>query len=320
MKFLGRRLFHAAFLLVGVSVLCFLFTDLAPGNFFDEMKLNPQISPETVGALKAQYGVGKPLPQRYALWVKSVLKGEWGFSFAYDSPVRSLLLPRALNTLLLTGTATILAWSIAIPIGVWMAWRPGHWGDRLGMGATSLLLSVPELALVLGLLCFVARTHALPVGGMTSVNAAQLGLLSRSRDLLAHLALPAGTLVLASLPLLARHVRASMIEVLDAPFIHAARGHGVAPSRLLFRYALPAAANPLTSLFGFSLGGLLGGSLLVEAVTGWPGLGPLLLEATMTRDLYIVVGSVMMSTFFMVAGTLIADAMLVAFDPRVRTD
>jgi peptide/nickel transport system permease protein len=311
---------HAIFLLVGVSVLCFLFTDLAPGSFFDEMKLNPQVSPETVAALKAQYGLAKPLPMRYALWVKSVLKGEWGFSFAYDSPVRNLLFPRARNTLLLTGTATALAWLIAVPLGVWMASKPGRWGDRLGMGATSLLLSIPELALVLGLLCFAVRTHALPVGGMTSANAEQLGPLSRFRDLLAHLAIPAATLVLASLPVLVRHVRASMIEVLDAPFIHAARGHGVAPARVLFRYALPAAANPLISLFGFSLGGLLGGSLLVEAVTGWPGLGPLLLEATMSRDLYIVVGAVMVSTFFMVGGNLVADALLVAFDPRVRTD
>jgi len=320
MRFLARRLLHAGFLLAAVSVLCFLFTDLAPGSFFDGMKLNPQISPETVAALKAQYGVGKPLPLRYVLWVKSVFTGEWGFSFAYDSPVRELLLPRARNTLLLTGTATALAWLIAVPLGVWMAYRPGRWDDRLGMGATSLLLSVPELALVLALLCFAVRTHAFPVGGMTSANDEQLGLLARCQDLLTHMAIPAITLVLANLPLLVRHVRSSMIEVLDAPFIHAARGHGMAPARVLIGYALPAAANPLISLFGFSLGGLLGGSLLVEAVTGWPGLGPLLLEATMSRDLYIVVGAVMVSTFFMVGGNLIADALLIAFDPRVRTD
>jgi peptide/nickel transport system permease protein len=319
-KFLQRRLFHAAFLVVGVSILCFLFTDLAPGSFFDEMKLNPQVSPETVADLKAQYGLGKPLPVRYALWVKSVMKGEWGFSFAYDSPVRPLLVPRAENTLLLTGSATALAWLIAVPWGVWVAYRPGSWRDRIGMAVTSLLLSVPELALVLGLLCFAVRTHALPVGGMTSVNGEQFGMLARFRDLLAHLAIPLTALVVASLPVLVRHVRASMIEVLDAPFIHAVRGHGVAPSRVLFRYALPAAANPLISLFGFSLGGLLAGSLLVEAVTGWPGLGPLLLEATMSRDLYIVVGVVMVSTFFMVGGNLLADALLVAFDPRMRTD
>jgi peptide/nickel transport system permease protein len=109
-----------------------------------------------------------------------------------------------------------------------------------------------------------------------------------------------------------------MTEVLKAPFVQAARGHGVAKTRLLFRYALPAAANPLISLFGFSVGGLLSGSLLVEVVTGWPGLGPLLLEATMSRDLYVVVGVVMLSTVFMILGNFLADVMLVAADPRIR--
>jgi len=115
-------------------------------------------------------------------------------------------------------------------------------------------------------------------------------------------------------------VRASMIEVLQAPFIQAARGHGISRSRLLFCYALPAAANPLISLFGLSVAGLLSGSLLVEVITGWPGLGPLLLEACFSRDIYVVIGVVMASTMFMILGSLLADVMLVVADPRVRTD
>jgi peptide/nickel transport system permease protein len=91
MKYLERRVIHGILLLIGVSVLCFLFSDLAPGSFFDEMKLNPQISSETVAALRSQYGLDKPLPVRYARWVESVLGGEWGYSFAYNSSVRSLL-------------------------------------------------------------------------------------------------------------------------------------------------------------------------------------------------------------------------------------
>jgi len=318
MKFLERRLLHALLLLAAVSVLCFVFTDLAPGSFFDEMKLNPQIAPETVAALKAQYGLNRSLPVRYGLWVRSVLKGEWGFSFAYNSPVRRLLVARAGNTLLLTASSTLLAWLIAVPLGVWMAYRPGRVGDRLGMAGTSILLSLPELVVVLGLLYFAVRTHSLPAGGMSSNFGAERSTSQRTADFLAHLVIPVAALVVAGLPVLVRHVRASMMEVLEAPFIQAARAHGIAPARILFRFALPAAANPLISLLGFSLGGLLGASLLVEVVTGWPGLGPLLLEATMSRDLYIVVGAVMVSTSFMVAGTLLADALLVVVDPRVR--
>ena len=319
-RYLERRAIHAVLLLIGASLLSFLFSNLAPGSFFDEMKLNPQISPETVAALRSQYGLDQPLPVRYVRWVKSVFRGEWGYSFAYNQPVRSLLMVRARNTLLLTTLAMALAWLIAVPIGVWIASRRGRWDDQLASASTSLLLSVPELVLALGLLYLVIRTHALPVGGMVSTGFDRLGSWEQVGDLAAHLIVPETTLVLASLPILIRHVRASMVEVLQAPFIQAARGHGIGRSRLLFCYALPAAANPLISLFGLSVAGLLSGSLLVEVIAGWPGLGPLLLEACFSRDIYVVIGVVMASTMFMILGSLLADVMLVVADPRVRTD
>jgi peptide/nickel transport system permease protein len=227
---------------------------------------------------------------------------------------------RARNTLLLTTLAMALAWLIAVPVGVWAASRRGRWEDQITSASTSLLLSVPELVLALGLLYVVIRTHALPVGGMVSSGFDRLGLWGRMGDLAAHLIVPVIALVLASLPILIRHVRASMIEVLQAPFLQAARGHGIGRTRLLFRYALPAAANPLISLFGLSVAGLLSGSLLVEVITGWPGLGPLLLEACFSRDFYVVVGVVMASTMFMIFGSLLADVMLLVVDPRVRMD
>jgi peptide/nickel transport system permease protein len=320
MKYLERRAIHAVLLLICASVLSFLFSSLAPGSFFDEMKLNPQISPETVAALRSQYGLDQPLPVKYFRWVKSVLRGEWGYSFAYNQPVRSLLLVRARNTLLLTTLSMALAWLIAVPVGVWVASRRGRWEDQLTSAGTSLFLSVPELVLALGLLYLVIRTHALPVGGMLSAGFDHLGFWGQVSDLAAHLIVPVTTLVLASLPILVRHVRASMIEALQAPFVAAARGHGISRARLLFRYALPAAGNPLISLFGLSVAGLLSGSLLVEVITGWPGLGPLLLEACFSRDIYVVIGVVMASTLFMICGSLLADIMLVVADPRVRTD
>jgi peptide/nickel transport system permease protein len=320
MRYLGRRIIHALLLLVGASGLCFLFSDLAPGSFFDEMKLNPQISPNTVATLRAEYGLDQPLPLRYARWMRSVVKGEWGYSFAYNTPVRNLLLLRARNTLLLTVLATALAWTIAVPLGVWIANRPGRWADRLTMGGSSVLLSVPELVLVLGLLYLAILTHALPVGGMVSMRFDELGFWAEMRDFAMHLIVPVATLVLASLPILVRHVRASMIEILKAPFIQATRGHGIGQTRLLLRYALPAAANPLISLFGLSVAGLLSGSLMVEVVTGWPGLGPLLLEASLSRDVHVVVGVVLASTLFMISGSLLADLMLFVADPRVRVE
>jgi len=319
MRYLERRMLHASFLLIAVSILCFAFSALAPGNFFDEMKLNPQISPATVAALRSQYGIDQPLPVRYGRWVKSLFSGEWGYSFAYNCPVKNLLLLRARNTLLLTAIATLMSWILAIPIGVWTASRRGRWEDRFTQAGTVFLLSTPELVLALLLLQWIVRTHALPAGGMLSVNFEELTFKSKLIDLLKHLMAPATVLVLASLPLLVRHVRASMIEVLQAPFIQAARAHGIGKATLLFRFALPAAANPLTSLLGFSVAGLLSGSLLVEVISGWPGLGPLLVEASMNRDVYVVVGAVMASTVFMIVGSIVADLLLLIVDPRVRT-
>jgi peptide/nickel transport system permease protein len=320
MRFLLRRFGHALFLVAGVSILAFLFTSLAPGTYFDEMRLNPQIAPETVAALRAQYGVDKPLPVRYMSWLNSVLHGQLGFSFAYNSPVAPLLLVRARNTLVLTITSTLLAWAIALPLGVWSAERLGRLPDRLLSWGTAILMVIPDLALALGLLVFAARTGWFPTGGMASVDFETLSSFKKLRDLALHLILPVTALVLSSLPLLIRHVRAAVADVLTAPFLLAALGHGIQRRTLLYRYALPAAANPLLSLFGFSIGVLLSGSLLVEVVMSWPGLGPLLLESILARDLYVVVGGVLFSTVFLVGGNFLADLLLYWADPRIRTE
>ena len=320
MRYFLRRLAHAFLLISGVSILAFLFTTLAPGNYFDEMRLNPQIAPETVAALRAQYQLDRPLPVRYASWVNSLIHGEMGFSFAYNSPVAPLLLVRARNTLLLTITATVLAWGIALPLGVWSAERLGGFPDRLISWGTAALLVIPDLALALGLLVLAVRTGWFPTGGMGSVDSENFSLLHKFRDLALHMVLPILALVLSALPLLVQHVRAAVAEVLGAPFILAAQGHGISRRALLYRYALPAAANPLISLFGFSVGALLSGSLLIEAVMSWPGLGPFLLEAILSRDLYVVIGGVLFSTVFLVAGNFLADMLLYWADPRIRTE
>jgi len=319
MRYLFRRFLHAIFLLLGVSILSFIFTALAPGNYFDEMRLNPQISPDTVTALRAHYGVDRPIVVRYARWLSSVAHGDLGFSFAYNSPAAPLLWARAWNTLLLTFTATLISWLIALPLGIWSAERKGRVSDVAITSATGLLLAMPDLLLALGLLILAVRTGWFPTGGMVSVGSESLSWFSRIRDLILHMALPVTALVLSTLPLLVRHVRSAMSEVLGAGFLRAAQAHGIPRRTILYRYALPAAAHPLISLFGFSIGALLSGSLIVEVVMSWPGLGPLLLEAILARDLYLVIGGVMLSTIFLVTGNFIADLLLYWADPRIRT-
>jgi peptide/nickel transport system permease protein len=299
-------------LLVGVSVLSFVFAELAPGDYFSGLRTDPRVSAETVAALRARSGLDRPLPVRYAAWVASVLRGDFGYSLAYNSPVGPLLWVRARATLLLTGTATLLAWLIAIPLGIWNATARGTWVDSVSKVVLSFLLAIPDLLLAIVFLMLAVETGYFPTGGMVSPGP------ERVKDVVWHLALPVAVLVLGMIPTLIRHVRASMAEAIDSPFALSARAQGIPRRRLLFRHLLPAAANPLISLAGFSLGTLLSASLLIEVVMGWPGLGPLFLEAIMARDFALVLAVVMLSASFLVIGNLLADVLLYRMDPRIR--
>jgi peptide/nickel transport system permease protein len=319
-RFLARRLMRAVFVLLGVSVLAFVLIDLAPGEYFQEMRLNPQIARETVAALRVEYGLDQPLPIRYARWLKSVLRGELGFSFAYNRPVWPLLRARIGNTLILTITALVCSWVVAIPLGVGMASRAGRWVDRIsGIGST-LLLATPDVLVALGLLAFALRTGWLPTGGMHAPTSAETEVSRKTKDLALHLILPVCALSAGMLPVLVRHVRSAMLDVLHSPFIVAARGHGIPCCRLLFAHALPAAANPLISLFGISVGVLLSGSLLIEVIMSWPGVGPMLLQAILERDPHLVIAAVLFSAVFLVAGSMLADIFLYIADPRIRVE
>jgi peptide/nickel transport system permease protein len=319
-RFLLRRLAHAAFLLFGVSVLAFFFTTFAPGNYFDEMRLNPQISAERLTALRADYQLDRPMVLRYMRWAGAVLHGDLGLSFAYNTPVGPLLWTRARNTLLLTGTATVLVWVLALPLGVLSAEKLGRPTDVALSWATAALLIVPDLTLALGLLVLAVRSGWLPTGGIVSLGFDGFSAAHRAADVAWHMLLPVAVLVATALPVLLRHVRAALVEALQAPYLRAAEGHGILRRRLLYRYVLPAAAHPLIALFGFSVGTLLSASLLVEVVMSWPGLGPFLLEAILARDLYVVIGGVLLSTLFLAAGNFVADLLLYWADPRIRTE
>jgi len=252
--------------------------------------------------------------------MKSALHADLGYSIAYNVPVAPLLWSRAKNTLLLTTTALLLTWLISVPLGVWAANRRGGLLDKAVTLTSSFLVSIPELVIAVALLAIAVRWRVLRVGGMMSADFETFSTSAKLKDLILHLALPVSILVLCETAIIVRHIRASVLETLSASYVDAARGLGIGRARLLFRHVLPVAANPAISLLGFSLAGLLSGSLMVEVVCGWPGLGPLILEATLSRDLYLVIGGIMFSALFMVGGNLVADIMLISFDPRIRRE
>jgi len=315
-----RRAAHAVLLLIFVTAISFVMLELAPGDFASEMRMNPQISSETIDAVRERYGLDRPLPVRYARWIAAAARGDFGFSFAYNVPASSLLWVRARNTLIIAVPAMAIAWTIALLLGAWTAHRKGGWIDRTAGGVTSALLGVPDVLLALGALALAAATGWFPTGGLQSGRVSDGSTVAAAIDLAWHAALPVLVLVLASVPALLRHVRAGFVEVLDAPALRAARGHGIAPRRLLVRHALPLAANPFISLAGFSVATLLSGSLLVEVVLSWPGLGPLLIDAIFARDVHVVIGAVVLSTALLACANLLADLALVVVDPRIRAE
>ena len=318
MHWLLRRLVASAALVVAVPTLTFVIADAAPGDPLARLHLDPAVSPETVIAVRARYDLDGSLPERYLAWLQAVGRGEMGFSVSRGAPAGRLLWPRAVATLLLTVSASAVAWILGLALGGVAAAAPGRIADRLLAGLTALLLAVPELVLALLLLAVAVRTGWLPTGGMTSLDAGGHGAAWRTADLLRHMALPVSALALGLLPVIARHVRSALGEALAAPFAAAARAHGVPPWRIVLRHGLPAAAGPLVSLLGLTVAGLVSGSLLVEVVLSWPGLGPLVLEAMLARDVHVVAGAVTLSGLMVAAGVLLTDLLLLAVDPRVR--
>ncbi len=311
LRYLLRRSVHAALLLLGVSAFSFALVALAPGDYFSAEQMNPQVSAGTVEGLRTQYGLDRPLPLRYANWLGSALTGDFGVSIAYHLPASQLLFPRVRNTLLLAATAVVLAWMLGVPLGLWAATAQRRWPDWAIGFAISLALAIPEILLCALALFLAVRTGAFPVGGMVSATGS-------AAEILHHMALPVVVLVAGLLPVVVRHTRAAVLDIRSAPFVSAARAHGLPETTLAWKYILRAAANPLVTLAGLSIGTLLSVSLLVEVIMGWPGLGPLLLDAVSARDVHVIIGSVVLSAALLIGGSLAADILLYACDPRIR--
>jgi peptide/nickel transport system permease protein len=315
-RYMVRRVAATVVVLTLISCGCFLLLDLTPGSFYDEMRIDPQISDATVAALRASHGLSESGLARFVSWSGSALQGNFGISFASNRPVVELLAPRIWNTLLLTVPSLVLAWIVGLSFGIWSAAGRGSWHDRAADLVSTGLLTVPELVFCCFALLAAARTGVLPVGGMRSPAAAVSGS-AGLWDLGRHMALPVLVLAATAVPTVFRHTRAAVIDSADLPFVKSARAHGLSRRTLLWRHILPVAANALLSLGGISIGGLLSASLVTEVLFGWPGIGPLFLDAIAARDPYLIIATVLSSAALLAGGNLLADLALHYRDPRL---
>ena len=316
--FLFKRLLHLIPLLLGVSLLTFLLMALSPGDYYTALSQNPQISPETLAHLKARFHLGEPWYVQYVYWLKNILHGDFGYSMAYKIPASSLIFERLGNTFLLSFSALILAWGVAIPLGIWAAVKKDSWTDRACSLVAFVGLSVPDVLLSLLALWFAAATGWFPVGGAQSPIYDLLSPAQQFWDRAHHLVLPALVLAAADMAGIMRQTRSNLLDTLRAEYVTAARARGLGEGWVIYRHALRNAINPLLTIFGYSLAALLSGAFIVENIMAWPGLGRLTLEAFFAKDSYLVVDSVVLATALLVAGNFIADLLLAWSDPRIR--
>jgi peptide/nickel transport system permease protein len=316
-----RRFLQMIPLLFGISLLSFLLLQLAPGDFLNQMAENPAISPATIEAMRRNFGLDRPWYVQYGLYLENILLHfDFGESFSRHQPVFTVIREGLGNTLLLAGAAAVVTWGLALPLGIWAAVRQYSWIDKTLSLIAFVWLSVPEILSGLLLLMLAARTGWFPVGGMRSIDYDDLTTLGRARDLLWHLALPSLVVGLVPLASRMRQMRGNLLDVLRLDYVTTARSKGLDEGVVIYKHALRNALNPMITLFGYTLGALVSGSFVAEIIFSWPGLGRLTLDAILTQDQYLVMGSVLMASVVLILGNLIADLLLAIADPRISYD
>lgn len=318
LTFIIKRLLHLIPILLGVSLLTFLLMSLTPGDYYTQLSQNPQISPEMLAKMRAEQHLDKPWHIRYGYWLMGAVQGNLGYSIAYKVPASELIMSRLWNTFLLSFCATVVAWGIAVPLGIWAAVNKDSWVDRFCSLIAFVGLSIPDVLLALLALMFAASTGLLPVGGAQSSLYDLMGPGEQFLDRIKHLILPTLVLAAAELAGIMRQMRSNLLDTLRAEFATTARAKGLPEGWVIYKHVLRNAINPLLTIFGYSLAGLLSGAFIVENIMAWPGLGRLTIEALNAKDYDLVVASVVMAAGLLVAGNFVADLLLAWSDPRIR--
>lgn len=317
--FVSRRLASSLVIFLLVLSTTFLLLHLVPGDptlVFQDARL----STEQRENLRRLYGLDRPVAEQYLRWLAAVtLHQDFGISLSQQRPVTKVVAEAIAPTLLLASAATAIEFSLGLLLGVAAA----HWHRRPFDAALRLislvLYSQPVFWVGLMLVLFFSTVwRVLPTSHMYSVDAASLSLPGRWLDLLAHLVLPAVTLGLPAAGATARFVRGSFLEVMEQPFILAARARGLSEARLIWSHGLRNAAVPLVQLLALSFPSLLSGSLVVEVIFSWPGMGRLIFESILARDYPVILATTALAAVFVLTANFLADLVHAALDPRVR--
>jgi len=315
---IARRVLVAVPLLLAMSFMTFLFmTVVYRGDPLAQYRIDPTFSEKTLREMESQYNLDKPPVQRYFLWLGGVLRGDWGRSVSQKQPVAAIVMSRLWPTLLLSLSSMICSWMLAVPLGIYCATQQGRWPDRLLSFLAFVGMAAPSFFLALLLLWLVSVTGFLPLGGYQSADYDRLSALGKALDIGRHLIVPTIVLGFGGMGGLQRVMRGNMLEALRSQYVMTARAKGLPETRVVYWHALRTAINPMITIFGYQLSGLLSGAALMEIVVSWPGLGNLMLAAVRAQDQALVMGSMLISGVLLIAGNLAADILLALSDPRI---
>jgi len=319
-RYIVKRLLLMLLTLWAASLVAFLVIQAAPGDITTPYRLNEQISEETLQQMTKDFGLDKPLIVQYGRWFwNAVAYQDFGVSIQFTGqPVFGLISTRVLATLRLSLLALVMIWILSVPIGIYSAIRQYSAGDKVFSVLAFVGMSLPTFFVAFLLLYFASVVDWLPAGGLTSTYYDELGWGGKILDYLWHMIIPASVLIIARIAGMMRLMRGNMLEVKRAQYVTTARSKGLSERKVIFKHMLRNAINPMVTIFGYQLSGLLSGVALTEAVLNYPGLGRLILDAVMAQDLFLVMASMVMSTTLLLLGNLVADLLLVVVDPRIK--
>jgi peptide/nickel transport system permease protein len=319
-KLLARRALQGVVIVWLVATLTFFLIALAPGDAVDVAYAGPFVPQQAREQIRQEFCLDRGIAARYGCWVRSLAKGDLGWSIPLGRPVADVLRDAIPNTLVLMSLAIIATFALGVGTGVAQARRPGGKLDRIAGGLAMFLYALPDFwcALIV-LFIFSYKLRWLPVTGMTDpLMYPYFDVWQRAGDRVAHLILPVGTLAIVSAAGISRYQRAAMLDVMSQDFVRTARAKGLDEGRILRRHVLRNALLPVITLFGFWLPTLLGGAVLIERIFSWPGMGLLATNAVGTRDYPLLIACTMAASALVVAGSLVADLLYAVADPRVR--
>ena len=316
-SFIGRSVVQKTITLFFVSIVSFLIIHLAPGEPSQVDPMNPKFTPEMMERFRQAFHLDKPLYVQYLYFYRDLFAGKT-ISWKDNQPVLKKIWERFINSLPLFIVGTILTWTISFPVGIRSAISRGGFYDRSATFFSYLLISIPGFFFAYILIIFVVTTFEVPVIGMETFGLTTAAGVSRVMDRIWHLVLPSILGATGGVAVLSRYVRNQMLEVEGQDYVRTARAKGLPAEQVHYKHALRNALLPFVTMFGLILPGLIGGSVIIESIFSWPGMGRMAYEAILARDYPVILTVNFVSAVLVLAGTFVSDLLYMVVDPRIR--